>query len=140
MRVDKIRDFTKEFDYNDFAVIRVHNSLIPALGGRRSWVRISCGKKKVYRTILGLGGENDFTQNCLELDYDSRCQLGLSNLERDDKGFFHCDLLVEKVTRFESPIAYWHHPNPAFRVGFQLGSVGLILAVVALFVSLAALM
>ena len=137
MRVVKCKDFSREHDHAAFSVVRVFNGRLAELGGRGAWITISSENRKVYRRVMGSGSVG-LTQDAIELDYDSRHDLGITS-PPDQNGFHPCDLKLKRSTTLERIAAHWTHPNLAYQVPYRLamlslalGLIGLLLGVVSL--------
>jgi hypothetical protein len=137
MRIAKCRDFTRERDYAAFSVVRVFNLKLSELGGRGAWVTISGGKESQYRRIMGSGG-TDLSQDAIEIDYDSRVELGIVG-RPDGNGYYPCELTLSKSSLGERISAHWSHPNLAYRVPYQLAVLSLALGLVGFFLGIVSL-
>ena len=112
-QADRQRKFSNQRDYNDFALVRVHNRQLAALGGRGSWARLTLGGKSVFRTIKGAGNDGTFSPTGLEFDYDTAAELGMpSGAQAYENGFYGCAIEVRKATATEKWIAHWRHRIP----------------------------
>lgn len=131
-RISRVRGFSKEYDYNDFSIIRLESNCVNKLGKRGQWMKISSGKRCIYRRLKGIGGESGFSQDCAELDYDSRNDLGISG-PKDENAFYACDLLIRSATWLEVLKAHLFHPNPDHRVAYQIAFIGLLIGILSLF-------
>lgn len=137
VQISRCRDFTRERDYGAFSVVRVFNGCLDSLGGRGSWVTIVGDGVSLYRRVLGSGGTG-LTRDAIELDYDSRVELGLQG-RPDGEGFYACNLQLARSTAWERAKAHWAHPSLAYRVPYRLallsvvlGLLGLILGIISL--------
>jgi len=144
MQITKCRDFSRERDYGAFSVIRVFNGCLEPLGGRGAWITISGGKVAQYRRAQGAGGTG-LTKDAIELDYDSRLELGI-NGRPDQDGFYACELVLAPSSFWEIVRAHWTHPSLAYRVPYRLavlsvvlGGVGLLLGVSGLVIGIMSL-
>jgi hypothetical protein len=136
--ITTVRDFTRQNDYNAFSVVRVHNRFVADLGGRHAWVRIRNANATLYRRVRGAGADTSLPPDGIELEYDSRLELGLPG-PPDANGFYACDLTVEPATTLDKIRAHWSHPTIEYRVTYRLavlsvvlGSVGFILGIISL--------
>ena len=131
--ITQVRNFSKEHDYTT-AACRLHNHLLNSPFRRNHWVCIEKvdSSERIFRQPKGLVAAG-FTQESLELDYDSRLELGISG-DQQDGGFIACDLTIRQTSWFESWIlANWHHPDHTHRVasryalfGLGLGALGFL--------------
>lgn len=96
-KVTKVRDFTHEYDYAAFSVVRVNNNLVAELGGRNAWVRIWGQYVPLIRRVRGAGDSPGLPKDAIELDYDSRHDLRATG-ERDSDGFHSCDLEIQRAS------------------------------------------
>lgn len=95
---------------------------------RLSVVKISHGKKVIYRQYAGRGisfGKDIESSKCVGLSPNSWQQLCLD--DSDNK-----NVLVTKGWWFPF---YWNHSNSATRVSFRIGIMGLALAIIGIVVS-----
>lgn len=120
--ITQVKSFTRERDFDDSAVIRVFNGHLKALGGRNGWVCITIGRKHAYRLIKG----NPIPADTIEMDYDSRVELGIQREDREDGGW-NCQIYLSPATLTQRVAAHWKHPDLGHRVSFQLGLIGLVL-------------
>lgn len=127
--ISRIRDFSKEFDFNDETVCRIHTSLIQ-IYGRNNWIKITSKNASIYRRVKGLSMQN-FTKDSMELDYDSRLELGISGAKKDT-GFIDCDVNIKKASLVEVFQANWNYPNYPVKIAFRLGILSVFLAVIGL--------
>jgi hypothetical protein len=130
VEIKKCRDFTRDYDYPIFTVVRVFNGFLEELGGRRSWVVVVGETGKIYRRVMGAGGTG-IRKGDIELDYDSRKELGVAG-RRDKNGFYTCDLVIRKAKFTEKVRAHWKHPSLEYRVPFQLALLSLALGLIGL--------
>jgi hypothetical protein len=131
MDVTECRDFSREYDHSDFGVVRVHNTVLDGLGGRRAWVKIESTispRKTIYRQALG-SGPTSLTAAQIELDYDSRNDLGIDST-RQENGTYPCSLTVRKCSRVEAFLAHWLHPDLSYQIAFRLGVLSAVLGVI----------
>ena len=138
VQVTKCRDFSRERDYGAFSVVRVFNKCLDSLGGRGSWVTITGGSVVLYRRVLGAGGTG-LTRDAIELDYDSRTELGLSG-RPDADGFYTCKLQLQPSTPIERAKAHWTHPSLAYRVPYRLALLSVVLGLVGLVLGILSLL
>ena len=138
-QIAKARDFSRAQDYDAFAIVRVHNSLLASLGGRNAWVKIVGPTRTLVRRARGAGGTTGLPIAGIELDYDSRLELNIVGSPPDAQGFYPCELQLSKASAWNKFIAHWAHPNLEYRIPYQiamvsaaLGAVGLILGIVSL--------
>lgn len=134
VQILKCRDFTRERDYDAFSVVRVFNGCLDSAGGRGAWVTIVGDGVTLYRRVLGSGGTG-LTRDAIELDYDSRVELGLQG-RPDSEGFYSCDLQLARSTAMERAKAHWAHPSLAYRVPYRLALLSVALGFLGLIISL----
>ncbi len=120
--INKQRKFSSQYDYDAFSVVRLSPKIIGKLDGRKSWVKISNGRKSVYRIALGMSPTKGFIQKVMEIDYDSLLELGVSrsSVPVDEHGFYFCELQVQSTNFIKRVIAHWKHPAHEYRVPMQL--------------------
>jgi len=135
--ISKARDFTRPQDYDAFSVVRLYNAHLRALGGRHAWVRLSCNGKILFRRVRGAGGGTGLPSVGIEIDYDSRQELGIDNARGAD-GFHPCSVTVSRAGFLGSIQAHWAHPNIEYRAPYRLamqsvalGLLGAILGAVS---------
>lgn len=88
---------------------------------RNELLKISAGKKSIYRYVKGVS-YNGLNQNKVWIDYDSRIELGVE---------FNSIVKVEKASIIESYIiAPLKNPNPWERQEFYLTTLIAILSIV----------
>lgn len=140
IEIQRVRNFSNEQDYVAFSIVRLYNKHVTELGGRNTWVCIESGGKKIYRRVRGVGNMPGFPKDAMELDYDSRNELGAISDDRHENGFFLHKATIKKASLVEKFLAHWSHPNIEYRTPFQisyisfmLGIIGLILGMVSLF-------
>lgn len=124
--VAKARDFSRPQDYDAFSVIRLYNAHLRILGGRHAWVRLSCNGRNLYRRIRGAGGGTGLPSDGMELDYDSRLELGI-NSPRDADGFHPCNVIITPAGLLGSIRAHWRHPSIEYRVPYRLAMLSVAL-------------
>jgi hypothetical protein len=140
LRITQKRKFSNTTDYDAFSVVRLHNTMLPTLGGRNAWVTIqSMSGARAYRMIRGCGELEHFPVDAIEFDYETSKALGITKGKPNALGFYPCELQVRPATRLEILAAHWNHPDHAYRfplqlslVSFFLGVVGLILGALSL--------
>ena len=142
MRASKVRDFSRDFDYHAFSIVRVFNGCLEELGGRNAWVVVSSDNKRLYRRAQGAGGNPGLPKDGIELDYDSRTELGVSG-RPDGDGFYSCQVTISPATPFESFLGHWQNPRVEYQFAFRLavlsvglGFIGLMLGLVSLVLTL----
>lgn len=124
LTISKIRTYSRAEDNSSFSVVRVHKRILPLLGGRNRWVKITCGDGSVYRMAKGADSATGFTQETIELDYDTWLELGYDPGTRGDENrYFPCDMAIRKASRIETYIAHWMHPDPAYSVPMRFGVI-----------------
>ena len=138
IKVSKCRRFSHEHDYGAFSVVRVSNDRLASLGGRNTWLTISSKEVKIYRRVLGSGNAG-LPQIAIELDYDSRAELGIKD-GRDAEGFYDCDLSLSPSTLLERAMAHLVHPSLAYRVPYQLALLGVAFSLVSLLIAMFSLL
>lgn len=135
VKITQQKGFSNLADYDAFSVIRLHNKVVSSLGGRHSWVRIdSAAGRTAYRMIRGAGSKAPFPTDAMELDYETGISLGIPPAPRQKsaEGFYPCNLMLRRATRWEILRAHWGHPDPAYRFPLQISLVSFFLGVVAL--------
>ena len=137
MQATKCREFSRDYDHDAFSVVRVFNNRLAALGGRNAWVTITSEKSQIYRRARGLSSVG-MTQDAIELDYDSRDELGI-NGQADSNGFYACKVTIEKSTLRERLKGHWSNPNPAYTVPYRLAVLSVMLGLVGLFLGILSL-
>lgn len=137
--ISKVRDYSREHDYDASAVVRVQNSILADLGGRNAWVKLAGPNNTIFRRARGAGGAAGLPSDAIELDYDSRLELDLVRSPPDTEHFYSCDLEILRASARERFLAHWSHPNLEYRAPYQisivgagLGVVGLILGIISL--------
>ena len=133
IKVSKCRRFSRDHDYGAFSVVRVSNDRLASLGGRNTWVTISGKEVKIYRRVLG-SGDSGLPQIAIELDYDSRAELGIKD-RRDAEGYYDCDLSLSPSSLLERAMAHFFHPSPAYRVPYQLALLGVVFSLVSILIA-----
>ena len=135
--VVRARDYSRDQDYDAFTVVRLFNGHIRSLGGRHAWVKICTDNKRIYRRIRG-GANLGLAGDSIELDYDSRLELGIES-PRGEDGFHPCSVVISPASFFGKIMAHWQNPNIEYRVSYRLailsvvlGFVGLILGVISI--------
>ena len=91
---------------------------------RLSVVKIKCGKRKIYRSFQA--------RSITGLNKDS---IGLSPNACQELGIEPNGEIVT-VTKGCIWGYFWKHPNSATRISFQIGLIGLFMAVLGMFISL----
>ena len=128
----QVRDFCKGFDYMG-TWCRVHTSLIVSTYKRTGWVCIEnpSTNTKIYRQVKGLSNTG-FNVGSIEMDYDSRCELGISG-KKDDAGFIQCELYMKQASFIEKWfVANWRHPDYTHMVSYRFALLGGILGCLGL--------
>lgn len=139
VHISKVRNFSKDRDFDSFAVVRVSNSVVDTLGGRNAWVTIRGPHKVIYRIVRGSGDIASLSRDAIELDYDSR--LDLDALGRPDaEGFAVTSLELARASALQSFLAHWRNPSLAYRVPFQIAIIALILGIVGAVLGVAAVL
>jgi hypothetical protein len=137
IRITQQRKFSNAADYEAFSVVRLHNAMLPSLGGRNAWVTIkSMQGACVYRMIRGSGGLENFPQDAIEFDYETGMALGITKAKQNAAGFYPCALEVRPASRLEILAAHWNHPDHAYRFPLQLSLVSFFLGIVGLILGL----
>ncbi len=140
-KITEYRNYSDKSDADKFAVVRIANSLVKALGGRYKWIEIkSSDGKKIYRTIRG-AGDRDIRSHQMELDYDSILELGLSmkksestDVKSNMSGYNNCDISISKVGLITAIRAHLKHPDPAYRAPMTLAFISLVIGIFSLMV------
>lgn len=137
VKIDRCGLYTDKEDANRFAVLRVSNSLIKSLGGRKSWVTIKniSNGKKIYRTLRGAGSRG-LKKEYIELDYDGILDLQIDNSARREGSFTVCELEIKKASVAGYILAHWHHPDPAFRVPMKIAVLSGLISIFSLFITI----
>lgn len=136
--IKKHRGFTAEADYAGFCVVRLQPSVVRDLGGRNTWAKIEGNGKRVYRMIAG---QKDLKKDAIEIDYDSCVKLDITNNGSENSdGFYECNLTVTRAGKWDVFKAHLFHPNPAYRVPYQIAAVSLLLGLISLVVSFVGLL
>ena len=132
MAINQCRNFSREYDYGDTAVVRVANARLATLGGRRAWIKIqnNSNNRVIYRRAYG-AGNCGLTNYQIELDYDSRFDLDLDG-DFNNAKFIDCDLTIRRCYFFEKFIAHLKHPNLIYRIPFQIAVMSLVISIVSL--------
>lgn len=142
------RKFSRSSDYSEFAMVRVHNFTVSNLGGSGAWVKIQSlddRNKFVYRVIRGHGKDDTFSQDAIEMDYQtSKNHLGISTkkttTEADQKEFYPCNLEITPADSVKDLfLAHWMHPDPGYRFPVRISIVSLFLGITGLFLGLISL-
>ena len=134
--INRVRKFTRTFDYRAFAVVRAHNKTTHALGRRNAWVLITSSQGSVYRRVQGAGDKGGLATDELEVDYDTSRELGVA-LPDGARDAYPCEWEIRRV---RSPLrlfaAHWHHPDPTYKISVRwsivsvgLGLIGLVLGI-----------
>jgi len=134
--VERVRDFGQEQDFLESSIVRVSSLLLAELGGRHSWVRIKSGKSKIYRRARGAAVGRNLPKNGIELEYDSRLELGVDG-ERDDSEYYSCSMELQRANFFEKAVAHWAHPSLEYRVTYRLAILSLALAALSVVLAVA---
>lgn len=142
MRITECREFSRDSDREDFTVVRVCNKSLNALGGRGSWVKIKAHGSRILRRAYGSGSCSQ-PAHMIELDYDSRRELGIDHNFREG-GVVRCELEICRARGFDLFLAHWRNPRIEYRVPYRLavlsvalGAIGLLLGIIGLMQSLA---
>ena len=129
VKISQQRKFSRESDNDAFALIRLSNIQVKALGGRNTWVAmVGPSRKRVYRMIQGAGNSN-IPIDGMECDYDTNVALGTPTGAPNSAGFFPCDVSIRSAGRLEILLAHWNHPNHYYRFPLQISLIGLFLGV-----------
>lgn len=136
--ITKARDFTQSHDYDASAIVRLNNTQVAKLGGRHSWVKLSGGAKTLMRRVRGSGGISGLSNDAMEIDYDSRLELGIDDPRSSDE-FYTCSIVITPASFVDKIKAHWFHPNIEYQVPFRLAMIGLALGIVGLFLGLMSL-
>ena len=132
LEISGARGFSKDYENQGSAVVRLsskdmrNKSVSDAwVFPRGTWVWIKSGEYRNLRKVRG----GRVAENCIELDYDSRLELGI---ESDDKmvgGYFPIDGSVRKASWIGRQIGYWKIPDDTFVIAHRLGVLGVTLGV-----------
>ena len=124
IQITKVFDIQKEQDFGDDAICRLHTSVLRDTDiNRNDWIKITNNKdtsKYIFRRVKG-GSPKNSSKHYIELDYDSRLELGIK--EKCDE----VDLIAEKATYFEIFKANWNYPNYAIKLAFRLAVLSVVL-------------
>ena len=130
--VTKARDYSRPQDYDAFSVVRLYNAHLKSLGGRHAWVRLSSNGKTLFRRVRGAGGGTGLPSDGMELDYDSRLELGVDSPRAAD-GFHPCNVVVSPAGFLGYIKAHWSHPNIEYRVPYRLAMLSVVLGLLGAF-------
>jgi hypothetical protein len=131
-QISHVKNFSKDHDFLG-PFCRIHTSLLNSELKRRDWVCIvnNANGQKIFRQARGLSVQG-FTKQSIEIDYDSRVDLGIDG-DRDDNGFIQCDLSVRRASLIESFFtANWKHPDYTHMVSYRLALIGCFLGILGL--------
>ena len=92
---------------------------------RLSTIRISCGKRKIYRQYAARSIDK-LVGGCVGLSPNSWQQLLLKEVPAKI-------VRVEKCCNFWF---FWNHPNSATRISYKLGIIGALLAIISISLSI----
>lgn len=111
------------------AIVKVNSKLINRQFSRNDWIKISHNGKRIYRIIRG-ANVKDLTQEKLWINYDSKLELGITNVQ-------DCEIEIAKATFFEQYFfAPWNTPSIVernlFRVATILGLLSIGLGIIGI--------
>lgn len=136
IKITKARDFTRDHDYKAFSVVRVFNGCLSSLGGRNAWVVIRGNNVTLYRRAQGAGGVAALPKTGIELDYDSRLELGLGG-RPDEDGYYTCDLEIVPARFVDRILAHWNHPSLEYQLPYRLAVLSVVLGGVGFLLGIA---
>lgn len=140
IHIAKVRDFSEPRDYEAFAIVRMHAQAVNSLDSRDEWVRLDSNGHHIYRRLRGASalGAPGLDKTAMELDYDSRLELGIHGDWRSN-GFIDCDVQVSRAPARAYLAAHWNHPMPAYRVPLRISLVSLVLGLIGIGMGVASL-
>ena len=142
--LNKIRTYSDHSDHQSFSTVRLSSRNVHKLGGRNAYVRIQSKTGSICRQIQGIGNhalechlsgdeissKQGFTSEAIEMDYDSRLDLGLVvESEKLEYSFFACTITISPASVRDIFFLHWKHPNLAYRTPFQISIVSLFLGI-----------
>lgn len=125
LEINKVRDFTKEQDYQGFAVVRLSTHQMGDFP-RRTWVWIEADGKRILRKVRGANLHN----GAMALDYDSRLELGVSGESSPEDNYYKIQATITKAGWIGRQIGYWKIPDDSFVIAHRLGVLGITLGVI----------
>lgn len=137
IKITKVWDIQKEQDFYDEAISRVHTSILRDTNLKRNqWIKIVNldNKKTIFRKVRG-ASPKDSSKEYMELDYDSRLELGIV-ANKNDSGYLDVNLRIEQANYIDIFCANWNYPNYAIKISVRISIISLMLGLIGLILGL----